>query len=370
MQAVMSLSLECALSLGSSVSGAARRTWVVNSVMPSLTVAGSGSLCSAMITTVAGPTVTRGSWYGVRLTPRVTMSRTCTPSVMSLARSVAETASVSSRRLRPMSSMIALAPSKRRSRWRSRNAGCPARTRSPSQTPSPRMNPESNTDTTARSRGTSSPLTEMRLRSLRGSSSKSCVPWAIGETLCRGQLDDVDAERRADQGGLVRAHEPAAQEHEGRGAEERGDRQLEQAVGEDRGRGLGEIDAVKGEDADQRSLRAADAARQRHEVAELSDQVSEHQRAEGGDGSDGGKSASECRDVERHVGERADHDLQAVAAQQEDRLLHAVGRRTDGRPEGVGGLPAPALPLGARGPASDQPKQLRAQADDQRTECG
>jgi hypothetical protein len=62
MQAVMSLSLECALSLGSSVSGAARRTWVVKSVMPSASVAGAGSLCSAMMTTVAGPIVRRGSW--------------------------------------------------------------------------------------------------------------------------------------------------------------------------------------------------------------------------------------------------------------------------------------------------------------------
>src|SRR3954468_9186579 len=208
-----------------------------------------------------------------------------------------------------MSSMIALAPSKRRSRWRSRNAGCPARTRSPSQTPSPRMNPESKTDTTARSRGTSSSLTQMRIRSLRGSSSKSCVPCAMGETLCRGQLDDVDAERRADQGRLVGAHEPTAQEHEGRCAEERRDRQLEQAEGEDRGRRLGEVDAVEREDADQRSLRAADAARQRDEVAQLADQVAEHERAEGRDMPDGGKAAAERRDVERHVCERADDHL-------------------------------------------------------------
>ena len=41
MQAVTSLSLACALSFGSSVSGAARRTCVVNSLMPSVTVAGS-----------------------------------------------------------------------------------------------------------------------------------------------------------------------------------------------------------------------------------------------------------------------------------------------------------------------------------------
>ena len=88
MQAVMSFSLLCALSFGSSVSGEARRTWTVNSDNPCSTVAGSGSLCSAMITTVAGPAENRGSWYGVDFGPRVTISRTWTPSVISLARSV------------------------------------------------------------------------------------------------------------------------------------------------------------------------------------------------------------------------------------------------------------------------------------------
>lgn len=87
MQALMSFSLLCALSFGSSVSGVARRTWVVNSVMPRSRVSGCGCLCSAIITTVAGPTVARGSWYGVALTPRVTISRTCTPSVIRLASS-------------------------------------------------------------------------------------------------------------------------------------------------------------------------------------------------------------------------------------------------------------------------------------------
>src|SRR5436305_8306800 len=75
--------------------------------------------------------------------------------------------------------MMAVAPSKRRSRWRSRKAGWPDRTRSPSHIPSRRTKPASNTDTTARSRGTSSPLTQIRMRSLRASSSKSCVPWAM-----------------------------------------------------------------------------------------------------------------------------------------------------------------------------------------------
>src|SRR5437764_9022464 len=88
-----------------------------------------------------------------------------------------------------MSSMIALAPSNSRSRWRSKNAGWPARTRSPSHTPSPSTNPASNTDTMARSRGTSSPFTQTRMCSLRSSSSKSCVPWATARTLWPAKLD-------------------------------------------------------------------------------------------------------------------------------------------------------------------------------------
>ncbi|HEX4685230.1 MAG TPA: hypothetical protein VH228_00510 [Nocardioides sp.] len=85
----MSFSLLCALSFGSSVSGEARRTCTVKSDSPRSTVAGNGSLCSAMITTVAGPSLNRGSWYGVDFGPRVTISLTCTPSVISLARNVA-----------------------------------------------------------------------------------------------------------------------------------------------------------------------------------------------------------------------------------------------------------------------------------------
>ena len=112
-----------------------------------------------MITTVAGPIVTRGSWYGVLFTPRVTISRMCTPSRMSLARNVSAIASASSSRVSPMSSAIAFAPSYSRSRCCSRKAGRPSWTRSPSQTPSPRTKPESKTDTTACARGSSSPLT-------------------------------------------------------------------------------------------------------------------------------------------------------------------------------------------------------------------
>src|SRR5579875_318218 len=75
-----------------------------------------------------------------------------------------------------MSSAIAAAPSHNRSRCWSRNAGCPSATRRPSQTPSPSTKPASNTLTTACARGTSRPLTLMRISALRGSSTKSWVP--------------------------------------------------------------------------------------------------------------------------------------------------------------------------------------------------
>ena len=75
--------------------------------------------------------------------------------------------------------MIAFAPSQSRSRWRSRKTGCPPETRMPSQTPSPSTNPESKTETTASARGLSSPLTQIRISSLRGSAGWSWVPVAM-----------------------------------------------------------------------------------------------------------------------------------------------------------------------------------------------
>ena len=169
MHAVMSLSLLCELSFGSTVSGAGRRTWTVNSDRPSTD--GSGALYSAMITTVAGPADIRGSWYGVDLGPRVTISRMCTPSpVMSFAARVRYSCPVSSSRVSPISSAMAAAPSQSRSRCCSRNAGCPFATRSPSHTPSPSTKPASNTLTTAWSLGTNVPLTLIRISALRGSS--------------------------------------------------------------------------------------------------------------------------------------------------------------------------------------------------------
>ncbi len=84
----MSFSLLWLFSLGSSTSGYGRRTCTVNSRIPDCTTSGVGSLYSGIITIVAGPTVIRGSWYGVLFVPRVTINRMCTPSRMSLAASV------------------------------------------------------------------------------------------------------------------------------------------------------------------------------------------------------------------------------------------------------------------------------------------
>ena len=62
MQAVMQFSLLWLLSLGSCTSGNPRRTCTVKSVSPCASVSGLASLNSGMMTMVAGPTVTRGSW--------------------------------------------------------------------------------------------------------------------------------------------------------------------------------------------------------------------------------------------------------------------------------------------------------------------
>ena len=75
----------------------------------------------------------------------------------------------------PMSRCTAFDAANSRSRCRSRWGNRPWWRRTPSQTPSPSMNPLSKTDTTARSRGTISSLTPMRVSALRGSAAWSCV---------------------------------------------------------------------------------------------------------------------------------------------------------------------------------------------------
>jgi hypothetical protein len=64
-----------------------------------------------MTTIVAEPTVRRGSCDGVRLVPRVTISRTCTPSHMAFASSVRRRTSIKRFASEPMSRSIAFAPS-------------------------------------------------------------------------------------------------------------------------------------------------------------------------------------------------------------------------------------------------------------------
>ena len=77
---------------------------------------------------------------------------------------------------------------------------------------------------------------------------------------------------------------------------------MEEAVEEDGRGGLADVGAVEREDRDQRSLRTADPAGQRDEVAELADEIAEHQRSERWFLPDRGEAESQRRDVERHVG--------------------------------------------------------------------
>ena len=131
-----------------------------------------------MMTIVAGPIVDPRVLVGrAALTPRVTIRRMWTPSLMPLASRQSK--------IRPASSALGAARCRSEASWRrpragrgarSRKAMPPSMSRRPSQTPSPSTKPESNTETTALSRGTSSPLTEIRIASLRGSSVACWVP--------------------------------------------------------------------------------------------------------------------------------------------------------------------------------------------------
>src|SRR5947209_5677413 len=132
----------------------------------------------------------------------------------------------------------------------------------------------------------------------------------------RRKLDHIDGERHAHQRRLVGAHQFAPKHHEGRRAQQRGDGQLEQAAHEHGGGRKAHVDVVEGEDADQGPLGAADPAGDRNQVAELAEQVAEHERPEGGDGPQSGEGESEGRDVERHVRERPHDHTDAMGAQQ------------------------------------------------------
>ena len=174
MQARMSLSLLCALSFGSRVSGVARRTCVVNSASPCSTVSGVGRLCSAMITIVAGPTVTRGSWYGVDFTPRCTQPHVhavgssrwrpaCRRPRGSAPAGHAEVDHQGGRALPEPVEVLVEEP------------GWPSCTRSPSEMPSPSTKPESKTETVASARFQLAVDPDQDL-SLRGSGAWSWAP--------------------------------------------------------------------------------------------------------------------------------------------------------------------------------------------------
>mmetsp|Transcript_6957 Transcript_6957/g.21727 ORF Transcript_6957/g.21727 Transcript_6957/m.21727 type:complete len:241 (-) Transcript_6957:675-1397(-) len=105
----------------------------------------------------------------VPFSPRVSVSRTCTPSRMPFARSVAKTASRTSSSSGSSSNMSARAESsRRRTCWSSANTR-PSYTRSPSHTASPPCTTLSKTETLASLRGTMRPPTKTRMSRLRGS---------------------------------------------------------------------------------------------------------------------------------------------------------------------------------------------------------
>ena len=89
----------CELSRRSNTSGPLVRKVEVKSERPRVFDSGLGVFHSATMTTVALPITKRGSWFGVRLTPRVTIRRMCAPSVvMPFFASVSSMACVTSAR--------------------------------------------------------------------------------------------------------------------------------------------------------------------------------------------------------------------------------------------------------------------------------
>ena len=142
------------------------------------------ALCSAAITMVGLPTVNVGFWYGVDLRPRVTISRMCTPSCISLASTVSYIIFIKSPGVTSTSMSMALAPWNSRLTCSAAYSNTPPCSRTPSQTPSPSTKPLSKTDTLASTRGISenAPVTPsrmpMRTDALRGSGAYACVPDA------------------------------------------------------------------------------------------------------------------------------------------------------------------------------------------------
>ena len=85
-----------------------------------------------------------------------------------------------------------------------------------------------------------------------------------------------------------------------------------------------EFDAVQRERSDRRALGTTDSTGQRHEVAELADQIAQHQSAECRAAPTAAKPNPSAAMSNRHIGERSDDHAEAVRAQQGDRLVYAV----------------------------------------------
>ncbi len=113
----MQFSVECDFSFWSSSVGPVWRICTVKSLTPRTSISGRGRFHSGMMTTVAPPIASRGSWLGERRTPRVTIIRICTPSVIPLApitsksrvKGVAREAHVDPEHFRPVPETIEMA---------------------------------------------------------------------------------------------------------------------------------------------------------------------------------------------------------------------------------------------------------------------
>ncbi len=145
----------------------------VTKLIPSIARCGFASLYSGMMTIVGGPDTTHGAWYGVGLSPRVTIRRMWTWSCIWLALTTSRIrASIASREI-GISNPITSAPCQSRSRWSSMKTRTFSCRRNASQTPSPSKKPASITETLASGRRNNSPSIEIQTSALRGSSTYS-----------------------------------------------------------------------------------------------------------------------------------------------------------------------------------------------------
>src|SRR5215468_5173151 len=200
---------------GSRQSGAGRRTLAVISVMPAASY--TGSLNSASTISVGPATFSRGSMPEVTLTPRVSVSRMCTPSRIPLAARVRRISSTISSSGGTESNASACAERRSLSRCSPSAKIRPRVSRSPSHTASPPWTAESNGLTPAWSRCESLPPTltiRSRLRSSNFCSMHSLLESAayvrdeylvLPELLVVGQaLVKQRLERRVQAGGGAR----------------------------------------------------------------------------------------------------------------------------------------------------------------------